>query len=51
MVESGPSDSAVPLPGEPDGFVDLVADAGVYVVFLAVEQDYSIFVQSIESAD
>ena len=49
LVENGPGDDALTTMEE-DEYVALVQGAGIFVTFLAIEQDRSIFLRRIEPA-
>lgn len=51
VSETGPptADTA-PIPGDHDGFVSRISNAGVFVTYLAVAQDCGVFVRSIDAS-
>lgn len=50
VINSGPPLGSLPVPLSPEEYVDLVSTAEVFVTFLAVAQDHTIFVRLIEPA-
>lgn len=50
VAETGPPEGATMPTANEEEYVSLVRSAGAFVTYLAVEQDRSIFVQSIDPA-
>jgi hypothetical protein len=52
LTESGPADiDTFPIPDDEDGFISYVPSARAFVTFLAVVQDKTIFLRSIEDSE